>query len=145
MVEVQRYDAHGRLFAVPFPPSEVALAIVLIFDHAHAVSAAIARARGNAFRHEVVTGILDEVVVTDAMIRPDAVAVFAAALADRLAGASVPRLEAAIACAKIRLCACAVGAVFGAKRRTVAVRVLLVTVFADANVGCGAYLVDLAN
>lgn len=145
MTEARLYDTHSRLFAIPSPPSEVATAIVLIIDDALAVSAAITGARGNAFRHEIVTSVFHEVFVTDAMIRCDAVAVLATVLADWLAGASVSRLEAVVARAMIRLCACAVSAALCAKRHAMAVLTFRVIVLADANIGCNAYTISPAG
>lgn len=105
------------------------------------MSAAIAAAGGNAFRRGVVTGIFREAVATDATIRRDAVAVFAAAPADRLAAALVTRLVAAVARATFN--AFVVSAGLGAKERAVAGRFLVaVTVLAGAHVRRAASCID---
>lgn len=145
MVEIHRYDAHGRLLAIFSPPSETTIALVLIVGDAFAVSAAILRARGNAFRHEIVTSIFHKVVVTDTMIRRDAVAVFTTVFADGLADALVSQFEAAVACTTIRLCTCAVSAALCAKGHAMIVLILCVTVLADANIGCDAYSIRPAR
>lgn len=82
-----------------------------------------------------------EIIVTNTMIRADAVTVVAAPFANRLAETHVPWREAVVALAAIRCCAYAVGACLGAEGYATTVRVLRVTFVANANAGCVTRLV----
>lgn len=128
-----RYDAHGRLIAIPSRPAEVTLASVIAVDDTFAVSAAVASTHRDAFRSRVMVVVRREIIVTNATIRADAVTVLATPFANRLAEAVVPRREAVMARAAIRSGARAVGAPLAAKGYANTVRVLRVTVVANAN------------
>lgn len=137
MIVSHRYDAHGRLIAIFSRPSEVTLAsvIVVAVDGTFAVSAAVTSAHGDALRSRAVVQIRYEIIVTNATIRADAVAVLAAPFANRLAEAVVPRREAVVARAAIRRRARAIGASLVAEGYANTVRVLRVTIVASANAG----------
>lgn len=81
-----------------------------------------------------------EIIMTNAMIRANAITILAASFANRFAEAVIPRREAVVTLAAIR-CACAVGARLGAGGYATTVRALCVTVVANANAGCVARLV----
>lgn len=137
MIVSHRYDAHGRFIAIPSRPSEVTLAsvIVVAVDDTFAASAAVASAHRNAFRSRVVVEARCEIIVTNATIRADAVAVLATPFANRLADAVVPGREAVVARAAIRRDACTVEALLAAEGYANTVRVLRVTIVANANAG----------
>lgn len=134
MIIRHRYDAHGRFVANLSRPSEVTLAFVVLLRDTFAVSAAIASTHRNALRSRVVD-IWYEIVVTNAMIRADAVAVLAVPVADRLAEAVVLQCEAVVALATIRRRARAVEALWVAEGYAKAVRVPRVASIANANAG----------
>lgn len=130
-----RYDAHGRLITVPSRPPEVTLAFVVVaaVDDTYTMSAAVASAHGDALRPHMVVYVRYKIVVTNATIRADAIAVLTTPFANRLAQALVPRRETVVARAPIRRRARAIGACWDAERYAITVRVLCVTVIANAN------------
>lgn len=101
------------------------------------MSAAVASAQGDAFRPQMID-VQYKIVMTNATIRTDAVAVLTAPFASRLAEALVSRRETVMTRAAIRRRARAVGARWDAERYAITIRVLRVTVIANANAGCVA-------
>jgi len=111
----------------------LASVVIVEIDDTFAMSAAVARTHGDAFRFRVDARY--EIVVTNATIWADAVAVLTTPFANRLAEALVPRGKTIVARAAIRRRARAIGTSLGAEGYAITVRIFRVTVIANANAG----------